>query len=312
MEMPICSAMKSKTCSRSREKGILAGKKGPEEMQQNSYTRLTLALDIVGRITEGPLKGYHELAAIKHQIDLCDTITIEPARHLTLECDDPQVPCDERNICLQAVTLLQREFKIDRQVRITLQKRIPVMGGLAGGSANAATTVRMLDELWKLRLPVERLRELGRMLGMDVPFYFTGKTAFDSEAGGQFEPLPTAVNLTFVLAIPEFGVATSEAYRDLDYQVIGRNGELTARMKHYCLANDRQGVVSSIHNDFELSVLPKHPRIAEIKQELLDAGCTAAVLSGSGSTVFGVAGDAAGAAAIQKKMSCRTIVASTW
>jgi 4-diphosphocytidyl-2-C-methyl-D-erythritol kinase len=280
-------------------------------MQQNSNTRLTLALDIVGKITDGPYKGYHELSAIKHQIDLCDTITIEPASTLTLECDDPQVPCDGRNICMQAVALLQQEFNIDRQVRITLKKRIPVMGGLAGGSANAATTLQMLGELWELHLSIDRLRTLGRKLGMDVPFYFSGGTAFDTEAGGIFEPLPTAIRLAFVLAIPDFGVSTAEAYRGIDYTAIGRNCTVTGAMKNYCLANNRNGVVLSIHNDFELSVFPRYPRLAAIKRELLEAGCVAAVLSGSGSTVFGVAESAAEAEAIRRKISCRSLVAST-
>ncbi|MBN1577706.1 MAG: 4-(cytidine 5'-diphospho)-2-C-methyl-D-erythritol kinase [Chitinispirillaceae bacterium] len=280
-------------------------------MERHSYTRLTLALDIIGRISDGPWNGYHELAAIKHQIDLHDTIAIEPSSRLSLECNDHQVPCDERNVCLQAVTLLQKEYNIDRSVRITLHKRIPVMGGLAGGSANAATTLQILNDLWKLRLSVHRLKELGRMLGMDVPFYFIGGTAFDSEAAGYCEPLPTKVVLTFVLVLPDFGVSTAEAYRGIDYRTIGHDRPLTERMKHYCLANSRQGVVSSIHNDFERSVFLRHPRLREIKEKLLKAGCAAAALSGSGSTVFGVASDKEEAEVIQKKMKCRTIIAST-
>ncbi|MBN1307895.1 MAG: 4-(cytidine 5'-diphospho)-2-C-methyl-D-erythritol kinase [Chitinispirillaceae bacterium] len=280
-------------------------------MERHSYTRLTLALDIIGRIADGPWKGYHELAVIKHKIDLFDTITIEPASRLSLECNDPGVPCDERNSCLQAVTLLHKEYKIDRSVRINLHKRIPVMGGLAGGSANAATTLQILNDLWKLHLPARRLIKLGRMLGMDVPFYFIGGTALDSEAAGHCEPLPTKVALTFVLALPGFGVSTAEAYRGIDYSSVGHDRPLTERMKQYCVANDRQGVVSSMHNDFERSVFLRHPRLKAIKEELLGAGCAAAVLSGSGSTVVGVASDKEEAVVIQKKMKCRTIIAST-
>jgi 4-diphosphocytidyl-2-C-methyl-D-erythritol kinase len=280
-------------------------------MERNSHTRLTLALDIMGRIDTGPLKGYHELAAIKHQIDLHDTIVIEPASRLSMTCNDPQVPCDERNICLQAATLLQKEYKINRPVRINLFKRIPVMGGLAGGSANAATTLQLLNDLWKLHLRQHRLIELGRVLGMDVPFYFFGKTAFDTEAGGRCEPLPTHIELTFILALPDFGVSTAEAYRCIDYSTTGLGRPLTERMKHYCLANDRQGVVSSIHNDFEHSVFLRYPRLRVIKQELLEAGCVAAALSGSGSAVFGVVSDREKATEIQKKIKCRTVVVST-
>lgn len=282
-----------------------------KNMERHSYTRLTLALDIGEKVLDGPFTGYHELGTIKHQVDLHDTLTIEPFSRLSMECDDPGVPCDERNLCLQAVTLLQKEFGINRSVHVTLKKRIPVEGGLAGGSANAATTIMILNDLWKLRLSLDRLEEIGRMLGMDVPFYFTGMTVFDSEAGGTLKRIATGIDLTFVLALPDFGVSTSEAYRDIDHRYTGGNRMLTDQMQQFCLANDRQGVVSCIHNDFERSVLRRHPRLGEIKEELLRAGCSAASLSGSGSTVFGVAADYKQACNIQDNMSCRTLVART-
>ncbi|MBN1761322.1 MAG: 4-(cytidine 5'-diphospho)-2-C-methyl-D-erythritol kinase [Chitinispirillaceae bacterium] len=280
-------------------------------MLRNSYTRLTLALDIIGKIHDGPWKGYHELGTIKHQIDLCDTITIEPSDHLSLECNDPQVPCDERNLCLQAVTLLQREYDITHSVRITIDKRIPVKGGLAGGSANAATTLMLLNELWKIHLSRRQLMKLGRVLGMDVPFYFIGHTAFDSEATGVCRALSCGIKLNFVLALPDFGVSTADAYRGIDYAKIGKNTDLTASMEKYCLAKDAQGVVSSIHNDFENSVFTAYPALRTVKEELLDAGCSTAVLSGSGSTLYGIVPGGVNTADIQKKMSCRTIAAST-
>jgi len=280
-------------------------------MERNSYTRLTLALDIVGRIVTGELKGYHELSTIKHQIDLHDTLILEPSSRLSIECDDPRVPGDETNICIRAVKLLQKEYSIDQPVRITLMKRIPVMGGLAGGSTNAATMLSMLSDMWDLRLPAARLMELGRRLGMDVPFYFNGKTAFDTETTGRCEPLPTDIAMTFVLALADFGVSTAQAYSAINYDLIGRERELTERMKHYFVEHDAKGVVSCIHNDFERSVFVTHPRLAQIKQALLDAGCTAAALSGSGSTVFGVAADVADARQICSKMDCRTIIVST-
>ncbi len=283
-----------------------------EVIERRSYTRITLALDVVGKIKEGRWKGYHELATVKHRIDLYDTIRIEPAERLSVECSDPKVPCDERNICWKAVTLLQKKYRINRQVRIVIEKNIPVMGGLAGGSANAATTLLILNDLWNLKLSVDILCELGRILGMDVPYYFTSGTALDTEAKGIIEPLPTYINLNFVLAVPEFGVSTKEAYSNIDYSLIGKKRELTQKMVNYFLENNRQGVVSSIHNDFEVSVFAQYPRLKEIKKELLDAGCEAAALSGSGSTLFGVVEDREQAESIRKKINCCTITASTF
>jgi 4-diphosphocytidyl-2-C-methyl-D-erythritol kinase len=280
-------------------------------MERKSYTRLTLGLDIIGKITSGPFKGYHELSTVKHQIDLADTLTILPSSHLSLECDHPLVPCDERNVCLQAATLLQSEYRIDRSVHITIRKNIPVMGGLAGGSANAATTFMMLNELWKLHLSTEELMRLARKLGMDIPFYFIGKTAFDTEAGGICRPLPTKIAFSFVLALPDFGVSTADAYTGLDYSQLGKNLYLTEKMQQKCLANDTAGVVSCIHNDFEIPVFLKYPRLRELRDELLAAGCGSAILSGSGSTLLGIAPDYDTARQISRKISCRTIVATT-
>ncbi|MCX7725269.1 MAG: 4-(cytidine 5'-diphospho)-2-C-methyl-D-erythritol kinase [Chitinispirillaceae bacterium] len=280
-------------------------------IEKKSYTRITLALDIVDKIESGKYKGYHELSVIKHQIDLCDTIIIEPSSHLSMECNNPAVPCDERNLCLQAVTLLQEELKIDKQVKITLYKQIPVMGGLAGGSANAATTLLALNEMWKLHLSLKQLIELGRKLGMDVPYYFLGKTAFDSEAGGFLEPIPTDIKFTFVLALPDFGVSTADAYRRIDYKKINKKRHLTEEMKKNLLENNREGVLRCIHNDFEESVFLSYPALQKIKEEMIKAGCLAVSLSGSGSTIFGIASDLQHAVKIQKELSCKSIIALT-
>jgi 4-diphosphocytidyl-2-C-methyl-D-erythritol kinase len=278
---------------------------------KNSHTRVTLALDIVRKIEEGSFAGYHELGAVKHAIDLCDTVTIEDSAFDVIECDDPAVPCDERNVCMKAVRLVRDEFAVGRHAAITLQKRIPVMGGLAGGSANAATTLDLLNELWELQLPLPRLIEIGRRVGMDVPFYFAGGTAFDSEAGMKLSPVPTTCTFTFVLAIPDFGVSTAEAYAGIDYGMINRDRRLTQTLRDALVTNDRKSVFTAMHNDFERPVFCRFPRLAVIKQELLEAGCRAAVMTGSGSTVIGIADDRAHAERIAAKISCRTIISET-
>jgi 4-diphosphocytidyl-2-C-methyl-D-erythritol kinase len=280
-------------------------------LTKNSYTRVTLALDIVRTIEDGPYKGYHELGTVKHQIDLCDTVRVEESHADLLECDDPAVPCDDRNVCLKAAKLVQRRMHVDRHVRITLGKRIPVMAGLAGGSANAAATLTLLNELWELRLTTPQLIDLGRSVGMDVPYYFYGGTVFDSEDGLRLEPVATGCSFIFVLACPDFGVSTREAYSGIDYTVIGQMQRLTVKLREALEAGDPDSTFRFMHNDFEQTVFPRFPRLSTLKKELLEAGCSAALLTGSGSTVIGIARDHAHAEAIRKKISCRTIVAST-
>ncbi|MDO5577336.1 MAG: 4-(cytidine 5'-diphospho)-2-C-methyl-D-erythritol kinase [Fibrobacter sp.] len=280
-------------------------------MVQKSFTRITLALDIIKKIDNGPLKGFHELSIIKHQINLHDTITITPADSLQIECDNPLVPCDNRNICWKAAELLSSECGLDKNVKISIQKNIPVMGGLAGGSANAATVLKMLNEMGNLGLSCERLAMLGQKLGMDVPFYFVGKTAFDSEATSVLYPIPNTLHLVFILAIPDFGVSTAEAYRELDYSCIGNNRNLTNKMVEHLKADNRAGVLEMMHNDFEHVLFKKYPALENIKNRLLCLGCEQAIVSGSGSTVIGVANDIDSAQKICAGMNCKTVIAES-
>jgi 4-diphosphocytidyl-2-C-methyl-D-erythritol kinase len=278
---------------------------------EQSYTRVTLALDIVRRIPDGPYRGFHELGSVKHKIDLCDTVGIEESATDAIECADPLVPRDERNTCLKVVSRLRKKFGIDRHVRITMEKRIPVQGGLAGGSANAATTISILNRLWGLHLSIAECIDLGRTIGMDIPFYFLGGSAFDSEAGLRLEPIDTGCTFTFLLACPEFGVPTAEAYAGLDYTRIGHERKRTQALCAALAAGDDKSVFRCMHNDFEESVFSRYPRLAAIKGELLSAGCSAAVLTGSGSTIIGIAADRRHAEAMRGALSCRTIIAET-
>jgi 4-diphosphocytidyl-2-C-methyl-D-erythritol kinase len=285
----------------------------------DSPTRITLALDIVRRIADGPRADYHELGIVKHQISLADTLRVElsPSGRGNndgidiVSCDDPRVPRDGSNICVKACRLFRERFGQPRFFDIDIDKRIPVMGGLAGGSANAAAMLRALDSVWGLRLTTERFRDLGRELGMDVPYFFDGGTAFDSEATGVLNSIDTRLKLHIVLAIPDFGVSTKEAYESIDYGRIAKNTAMTERMTEAFSKNDFDGVVESMHNDFELTVFERYPKLREIRDSLISAGCVAACMTGSGSTIVGIAADADSAREAADRMECGTIVTET-
>ncbi len=257
-------------------------------LTERSYTRVTLALDIIRKIPAGPFRGYHELSLIKHRIGLYDTITVEEAKATRIVCADPRVPLDGTNICIRALEAIKKAAGIDKHAVISLEKNIPVMGGLAGGSANAATTLRLLDRLWEIGLGDDRLMEIGRSLGMDVPYFFSGKTAFDTEAGGVLEPISTACRFNFIVVVPDFGVSTREAYRDIDYGTIAKNIGSTRAMREALECDNCSEAARHIHNDFELSVFRRYPELQTIKNNLLDLGCAHAAMTGSGSTVIGV------------------------
>lgn len=280
-------------------------------MIQKSYTRVTLALDIVKKLQDGPYAGYHELAIIKHQINLYDTVTVEDAPCISICCNNPLVPCDNNNICWNAVELIKKEFKIDKSVKIYLEKNIPVMGGLAGGSANAATVLMLLNQFWQLGLSTDQLMQLGRKLGMDVPYYFLGGTAFDSEATGILRKIQTDLKFVFLLAIPDFGVSTGKAYQQLNYSLINTNRDKTTLMANFLHNGDSHSVLKSMHNDFEHSVFSNYPELRKIKEAMINAGCDQAIMSGSGSTIMGVTDSISDAQEIQKKVPFKTIVVSS-
>jgi 4-diphosphocytidyl-2-C-methyl-D-erythritol kinase len=259
-----------------------------KKVSAKSYTRLTMALDIIGKIKDGPYNGFHELNTIKHLISLHDVVTVEESHDMRLICNEAAVPCDSSNTCWKICTLLKEKCNINANVTITIDKHIPVKGGLAGGSANAATTLELLCELWNLNIDTKEKADLSRAVGQDVPFYFYGPTAFDTEAGGTLEPIETSLTFDMICVIPDFGVSTKEAYGNIDYSLIATHTAQTQAMKKAFLQNDRTGVVSAVHNDFECSVFASHPQLSYIKKQLIASGCIAAALSGSGSTMIGI------------------------
>jgi 4-diphosphocytidyl-2-C-methyl-D-erythritol kinase len=259
-----------------------------KKLSAKSYTRITLALDIIGKIQQEPYQGFHELGTIKHLISLYDVITVEESPVMRIACDNPDVPTDSSNSCWKACDLIKQKYGINENVAITIRKNIPVKGGLAGGSANAATTLALVCELWKITMDTRAFIALSRGIGQDVPFYFAGPTAFDTEAGQTLVPIPTSLRFDVILVMPGFGVSTKEAYGDIDYASVAKHTERTRAMREAFAANDRAGVVHNIHNDFELSVFGRHPKLEQIKYKLIENGCDSAAMSGSGSTVMGV------------------------
>ncbi|MBD3317788.1 MAG: 4-(cytidine 5'-diphospho)-2-C-methyl-D-erythritol kinase [Chitinivibrionales bacterium] len=276
-----------------------------------SYTRVTLALDIIGRLTEGPWAGYHRLGIVKKKIDLFDDIVVEESAHDEIVCDRPDVPRDSSNLCWKAAEEIRRASGVKQPVRINIEKHIPLMGGLAGGSANAATVMMLLSSLWSLELSTQRLCELGRRVGMDVPFYFVGDTAFDTETGTWPQLVGTSLTFTMVLALPPFGVSTSQAYAGIDYRATGHQTGETEEMLDALKKNDGDAVIARMHNDFEHSVFASHPALVSLRAAMLNAGCRKVVLSGSGSTLIGVVDDTETARVCAASVPTTCIVAST-
>jgi 4-diphosphocytidyl-2-C-methyl-D-erythritol kinase len=233
--------------------------------------------------------GYHELRTVFQTIDLADTLTLTPRPdgELSLACDDPGVPADERNLCLRAARRLREAVGGNLGAHLGLAKRIPVQAGLGGGSSDAATTLLGLNRLWGLDRPVAELAEIGAALGADVPFFLRGGTALGIGRGDELVPLPDAAGGSVLVVSPSVTVSTAWAYERLNLVLTKMPETATICGLHRVLA---EGGVSLRHcaNDFELAVFPEFPLLRQIKNFLLEAGASQAMLSGSGGSLFGL------------------------
>lgn len=231
------------------------------------------------RITGRRADGYHDLETVFQTISLHDTLRIVPSARTTLHCDDPDVPRDESNLILRAAAALQAppaEFR--------LVKRIPVQGGLGGGSSNAASALMALDQLFELRTPPARMAEIALRLGSDVPFFLTGGTAYATGRGESLVSLASMAGIPLAVVVADERVSTRAAFAEIRHysEPIGREAAQRA-------LGERPELLI---NDFEQSVFALHPNLQGYREKLLASGAWWAGMSGSGSTIVGAFRDA--------------------
>jgi 4-diphosphocytidyl-2-C-methyl-D-erythritol kinase len=256
-----------------------------------SFAKVNLGLEVLGTRSD----GYHELRTLFQAIDLHDEITLRPRpRGITLECDHPGVPRDETNLAWRAAESLRRRARVTGGVAIRIEKRIPVAGGLGGGSSNAAAVLMALNRLWRLDLGPDDLHRMARRLGADVPFFLVGGTALGLARGDEVYPLYRQVTGHVVLVDPGRPVSTAAVFARVD-------AGLTARENSYTIfrfvSRDLEGAEAFpvLTNDLEQAALEEAPDLARtvgrIRGALVREGALLAALSGSGSSYFGVFDD---------------------
>ncbi|MCD6440270.1 MAG: 4-(cytidine 5'-diphospho)-2-C-methyl-D-erythritol kinase [Candidatus Marinimicrobia bacterium] len=243
-----------------------------------SNAKINLCLRITGKLSN----GYHTLSTIFQEIDLHDIITFTPSRRYILSCSDPKVPCDGRNLCSKAYAEMKQLAPQSPDWHIHLQKTIPVGAGLGGGSSNAATVIKFLNEQWELGLDEQQLIRIAVKIGADVAFYIHGKTQGAEGIGEQLIPLKLPRQFTLLLICPAIHISTKWAYQQFN---------LTKRKEGYKFHDVfESGKIqwSLFENQFESVVFSTYPEIGNIKTLLIKEGSQYAGLSGSGSTVFGI------------------------
>ncbi len=249
--------------------------------------------------------GYHNILSLMHCIGLYDTLTFEASDSIEL-ISDMDIPCSQ-NLVYKAAQSLQFYTGTETGAKIVLQKDIPSGAGLGGGSSDAAYTLIGLNKLWGLELSVDEMKNIGSRLGSDVPFFFSCPMAIAEGRGEILTPLEIDVSYTLLLIKPSVSVSTSWAYG-----AVKAENELTKtgykinniKLIYKALKTGEIALLKyNICNDFESAVIEKYPVIGDIKEKLLDAGASMAIMSGSGSTVFGLFDDRDRAVEASEKFS---------
>ena len=245
--------------------------------------------------------NYHEVEMIMTMVDLADYVTVSelPEDKIVIKSNEFGIPLNEKNLAFQAAKLFKRHFEIDKGVEIFIKKRIPVAAGLAGGSSNAAATLKALRRLWKVDCTLEELAELGASLGSDIPFCVIGGTALATGRGELIKPIPSPPKCWVILIKPRIGVSTKVVYEALDANAAHHPD--TEGMLASIAAQDYKGICQRLGNSLEDVTFSKYPEVAEIKNKLIQFGVDAALMSGSGPTVF---------ALVRKEYKLRRIINS--
>lgn len=248
----------------------------------NAPAKINLFLDIIGKLDN----GYHSLFMVMQSVGLSDTVTVEESDQcgIFLSCSDSRLPSDQSNIAYKAAAAFFKKTCVEPKVKIGIEKRIPFAAGLAGGSADAAAVIVGLNELYKTGLSQAELCKIGLSVGSDVPFCIVGGTCLSQNTGGVLSSLEPLKDCFIVLAKPEAGVSTAEAYAAADNAYIYRPDSM--RMLDACEKGDFEGICKHAGNVFE-QVIEVADRV-EFKRIMRSCGSSLCQMSGSGPTVFGL------------------------
>jgi 4-diphosphocytidyl-2-C-methyl-D-erythritol kinase len=250
-----------------------------EKLHLESPAKVNLRLEILRKRED----GYHEIRTIFQKISLHDTLhfSLKRRRGIRITADHPGLPTGKRNLVYQAVRSILERSDFEGGVDVVIEKRIPLGAGLGGGSSNAATTLKAVNQLLKMNLNRKELKEAGAKIGADVPFFLFEGSAIGSGVGERLRKI-TLPTLWYILIYPNFEVSTRWAYQ---------NFILTKTKYHFNLRKllkTPEGIVRLLWNDLEGVVSGEYSEIRIMKRMLTSAGAMGAIMTGSGPSVLGI------------------------
>lgn len=264
-------------------------------VKEFAHAKINLYLDVTGKRSD----GFHDIETVMHTVSLSDTVTVEiaPSREagVTMQIEgEHRLPADDKNIAVKAAKLYLSRAGIKERVNIILSKNIPIAAGLAGGSSDAAATLRALNRLYNRRFTDRMLLSLAAELGSDVPYCVGGGTALCRGRGELIERLPDLKNNSFVIAVAEGErVSTPAAYASLDNLYSDFDGSVSHNNEGYLerlLLGIKIGALDAdaLYNVFEPAVFKACFGAEGLKLKIKELGAVASLMSGSGPSVFGV------------------------
>ncbi len=252
---------------------------------EKAPAKINLSLDVLHKRND----GYHEVQMIMTMVDLADRLEMEelPSDTILISSQSGYIPLDEKNLAFQAAKLMKERYNVRKGVYIHLDKRIPVSAGLAGGSSDAAATLRGLNRLWGLGISTDELCTLGKELGSDVPFCIAGGTALATGRGEKLSIVGSPPQCWIILVKPPIQVSTADVYGRLRADAIERHPP-TQQLLQAIDDGDYYKMCRSLGNVLEDVTMELHPQVRTLKQLMLKLGADGALMSGSGPTVFGI------------------------
>ena len=251
-------------------------------MKERAYAKINLCLDVIRRRSD----GYHDLRMVMVPIDFYDVLEMVPDEETSISLNRSYLPVNDKNTVVKAIRIMQERYGFTQNFACTLQKHIPTQAGLAGGSADAAAAIRMISRMMRLDLPEAELIETARQVGADVPFCTLNKPALVEGIGEIITPFECHCDFSILLVKPRRGVSTKAAFGGLNFETLVHPD--AQKMRAALESNDYEGVIENLGNSLEEVSLRLVGEIRDVKETLSDLGFDGVLMSGSGSTVFGI------------------------
>ena len=244
------------------------------------------------QLSVGPVRddGFHELVTVFHSLSLEDVITASAGEGITLTMTgegSQGLPVDDSNLAVKAARLLADHVGLDPHVTLHIEKSIPIAGGMAGGSADAAGTLVACDALWQSGLSRDELAGLAAQLGSDVPFALYGGNAIGRGRGEQITPVLGRGRFHWVLALSDEGLSTPEVYRRLDELRAGQHvpeADVSERVLQALRSGDARELAGALSNDLQAAALSLRPSLRRLLDAGIEYGALSGIVSGSGPT----------------------------